>query len=740
MKKVFFNKAFLAVILSFLLGTIIIVPNIIGGSGIYNIRADFNLQQIPFNKMINVSIREGSILWTWYNELGSDFIGTFSFYNLFSVFNIIGYIFPASWFEYLIGPIFILKYAVAGLTSYLFLKRYVKNKNYAVIGSLLYSFSGFQLTNTMFYHFHDVVALFPLLLYTLDNLMYDNKKGWFAIVVSLLAFTNWFFFVGEVIFVILYFGVKILTKEYKWNFRTFITVTFESLIGTLIAAIVLLPTFLFVLSNPRMESTWTIMSMFKYWNINVYLEIFRSFIFAPELMNVRSLLSEGNHGSVELYLPFVGIVLFVSYFFKNPKNWISILFMLLCICMCIPILNSVFFMFNSTYYARWFYMLSLIICLMSIKCLEDKTKINVGIIINFISYIVFVLGIGIYVFYTKNSNIVFDKEYLCAMIIISVISVIILCFVNEIKNEYKKILILILCIFIFVGIWGNYMTYKYKNETFKIDKSYVSYLNNNSKFKKYKNNRTNSLYSCPVNIGYTKKLNNIKSFNSNIQGTNFEFYKSIGYERNVSTIIEVSNKDLNDYLGVKYIITCNGEVLNEDEYKYIEEIDGYSIYYNESANDFGFAVEYYMSKEQYNTLTAAEKIKVLKNTIILSEQQITKYKKLYNKKEKPTYYENEFNFVKNGFTSNIDSSLETLAIYTIPYDKGWKAYINGKQVQIEKVDNGMMAVKINKGYNKIKFSYFPKGLKGGIVISLLSICVLSMYWYLGIRQKNHKKL
>lgn len=125
---------------------------------------------------MNYSLKNGSFLWTWYNDLGSNFIGTFSFYNLFSPFNMIGYVFPEKFFEYLIGPIFILKYGVAGLTSYLFFKRYVKNKNYALIGSLLYSFSGFQLTNILFYHFHDVFALFPLLLYTLDNLVYENKK------------------------------------------------------------------------------------------------------------------------------------------------------------------------------------------------------------------------------------------------------------------------------------------------------------------------------------------------------------------------------------------------------------------------------------------------------------------------------------------------------------------------------------------------------------------------------------
>ena len=51
---------------------------------------------------------------------------------MFSPFNIIGYIFPSGWFEYLVGPILILKYAVAGLTSYLFIQRYVKDKKYAI--------------------------------------------------------------------------------------------------------------------------------------------------------------------------------------------------------------------------------------------------------------------------------------------------------------------------------------------------------------------------------------------------------------------------------------------------------------------------------------------------------------------------------------------------------------------------------------------------------------------------------
>lgn len=199
MKKIFKSKLFLAFCLSFVLGCLIVLPNMIVGKGIYSLTSDYNLQQVPFNMIMSDAIKEGSFLWTWYNELGSNFIGTFSFYNLFSPFSLVMYLFPVSLIPYLNGIFMILKYGIAGLTSYLFLKRYFKDYKYAIIGSLLYTFSGFHLNNILF-HFSDVIALFPLLLYTLDNYMYDNKKGRFFWSVFVLACTSWFFFIGQGVF------------------------------------------------------------------------------------------------------------------------------------------------------------------------------------------------------------------------------------------------------------------------------------------------------------------------------------------------------------------------------------------------------------------------------------------------------------------------------------------------------------------------------------------------------------
>ena len=300
-KRITNNKCFFSFLICTLLGFLIIIFNIIHGHGIYYLVDDFNLQQIPFNMINNYSIKHGEILFSWYNDLGSSFIPTYSFYNLFSPFNMISYLFPSKIFPYLIGPIFILKYGFTGLFSYLFLKRYVRNKNYAVLGSIIYTFSGFQLTNILFYHFHDAVVFFPLLLYTLDNLVYDNKRGRFLFVVSLCALTNWFFFIEEVIFLIIYYFVKVVTHDYKFTWKNFLIILLEGILGTLITMFILLPTFLFTLNNGRLTSNWTLKNSLLFFSSR-YLEIIKAYLLPAQAMalNRRSVISSMNYSSSEL--------------------------------------------------------------------------------------------------------------------------------------------------------------------------------------------------------------------------------------------------------------------------------------------------------------------------------------------------------------------------------------------------------------------------------------------------------
>ena len=114
-------------------------------------------------------------------------------------------LFPASWAPYLMAPIYILKFVTAAVFSFAYLKRFVKNQHYAVIGALVYAFSGFGLYNIFFNQFHEVIAFFPLLLIGMEELIQNDRKGFFAIAVFTNACMNNFMFAGQVVFCIIYF-------------------------------------------------------------------------------------------------------------------------------------------------------------------------------------------------------------------------------------------------------------------------------------------------------------------------------------------------------------------------------------------------------------------------------------------------------------------------------------------------------------------------------------------------------
>ena len=694
------------------------LPITILEKGLFFIGADFNLQQMIFGEVMNYSLKEGSYLWTWFNDLGSDFIGTFSFYNLFSPFNVFTYLFPARWYPYLCSFLTIVKFGVGGLTSYLFLKRYVKNKKLVLLGSLLYSFSGFQFTNMLF-HYYDSVVLFPLLLYALDNLVYDNRKGYFALTVSLLAFTNWFMFIGEVVFVVIYYIVKVICKSYVFDLKKFFNILLEGVLGTLLASVVLVPSLFFTISNPRISNSFTLSSSLKYSSLINYIEIFRAFFFPSEVMTPRAYLDTANYASVDLYLPFVGSVLAISYSISKKKSWISILMFTCIFFMLVPILNSSFFLFTTSYYARWFYMPTLVLALLSIKCIEENISIKSGTIISFLSLGVMILSYFVLKYRYPEVEYIHDIKYLIMMISFMIINLVILILIYKSKNKLKYLFIFTI---LFVGIWSNYSIYKYRCNSLEYNKRYYNYIHSYKEIKFDDLVRTNSFTGCFSNQGIIFKNGNLLSFNTNMEGSAFEFYNSVDYQRLVSTSILVDSP-LNQFLSVKYFISCTDE--EKDDYKLYKDTKNYKIYLNDNYKEMGFVFNKYISNKEFLEKSTEEKYNIINSMIILDDEQITKYKDYYNGDVKVN--SNKFKFINNGFISDIDVSKDTLVLYSVPYDKGWKAFNNGREVEIEKVDNGMMAIKINKGMNNVKFTYYPRGLKLGLWLSIVSYIGLLIY-------------
>lgn len=725
------NKYLKVIILAFILACILVVPSIIKGNGVMSIDADFDYQQIPFGIATNDLIKEGQTSFNWNNDIGTDFIGSFSFYNLGTISFILSLIFKGSVFPYLIGPMYIIKIVLSALFAYMFIERYLKNKDYAVIGALLYAFSGYHITSLLF-HFQDMYYLFPLLLYCLDKTMLDNKRGWFLLAVTLNSFANYFMFIGEVVFLILYFIVKLITKEYKLTKQKFIILAIESLLGVGISAVLLIPSLLFVISNPRVDGTWTLFNAIlpKTYQLK---EILRGLILPPEIMNSRSMFSEYLFTSSELYLPFVGMILYASYIWKKPKNWMSVLIFVSAIFMVIPILNSTFYAFTTTYYARWFYMPILIMALTSAKALEEKIELSNGYIMSGLIALALFFGA---LAYSYKQPVIIHERYLFVNVIIALFGYVGLAFIYKFK-EKKKLFINLLLLGVIISSSANITVYFYKYDKMSKKSLFTEkYIQNDLKFDYLKDGeRTDSNNCIEYNLSYVLNIPNIKNFNTNIGGKNFEFYKLVEIDRDVTTIIGEDNQKLRDFLSVKYHIVNKTEIYN---HKIVEQNKYYNVHENPNYLAMGIPYKYYISKEKYEKLDKETKHNILSYAVVLTREQIDKYQDLlteinlnnldrYNANyeihidELNNQLERKFKYTKKGANINLTSTKDTFIVLTIPNEKGWNVTLNGKDIEVEEVYGGLMGVKISEGENNLKLEYTTPGLTVSIIISVLSL-------------------
>lgn len=82
----------------------------------------------------------------------------------------------------------------------------------------------------------------------------------------------------------------------------------------------------------------------------------------------------------------------------------------------------------------------------------------------------------------------------------------------------------------------------------------------------------------------------------------------------------------------------------------------------------------------------------------------------------------------NHIQGKVDCQEAQILFMSIPYSKGWRAYIDGELCEIYRADYGFMAVAVPKGQHQIDFRYVTPGIQGGLIISVL--CIISFIYAL----------
>jgi len=94
-------------------------------------------------------------------------------------------------------------------------------------------------------------------------------------------------------------------------------------------------------------------------------------------------------------------------------------------------------------------------------------------------------------------------------------------------------------------------------------------------------------------------------------------------------------------------------------------------------------------------------------------------------------------FNNNRIEGTVTANKGDVLFTTIPYDKGWKAYIDGKQVQMETFADSLITIPLAEGKHKIKLSYIPQGFVEGVLLSVIPGLLALLMFFISKRFCMH---
>lgn len=756
---------------------ILLLPFVIIDHGYFVYYGDYNAQQIPFYKTCIEAVQSGNLGWNWKTDLGVNFVGSYSFYTLGSPFFWFAALFPVAISQYLMAPLLALKIALSSFFAFVFIRRFVTKPQNALIGGLLYAFSGYSMYNIFFNHFHEAIVFFPLLLIGLEEAVVNKRRGALAVAVAINAFVNYFFFIGECIFLVIYFVARLIgDRRFRFGVRDFFCLAFEAVCGVLIAGALFVPSIFQVLDVPRSTSMlngWD----FLFYNKNQRYGLILEAMFFPGEVPARTEMFENadsKWSSVALFLPLFsmsGVIALVKGAASEASRrmkWLRIILPACFVIAMVPGLNSSFVLFNYSFYTRWFYMPELLCALATVYVLEHE-EFDLKFGVKFCAGAVGLISLLSLLFPMKDT----ESDKLLPRIAVKISPAV---FVN---------------IAIALGmavVAFNVLYWRRRMKTAKFTKTvtgavvicsmalgyfYVGYGrilgpyigDYNQKVSAQIHiddpefHRMESLDS-QNNINMLWGMSSLRSFTSIIPSSTFELYDLLDIERSVNSRPETSHYALRSLTGVKYLIVpgnYDSEKLDEAlsdlrQFQYLEDQDGWKIYVNTAIMPMGYAYDTYMLTDDAKKENPVDNAMV--GSVILTEEQAEKYSDILTERhsenltveqkyqrflsdvrERQELGAKQFSVNRSGFTAVTDYDADRLLVFSVPYDRGWSGTVSvqgaaAQELEIEKVNGGFIGVRIPAGVCEISFTYKTPGGSLGVICTVIGIVLFGGYIFL----------
>jgi hypothetical protein len=592
-----------------------------------------------------------------------------------------------------------------------------------------------------------------------------------ALAVALNAMVNYWFFIGEAVFVVIYFLIRLTDKNFRQRVSAgrFIQIAAEAVIGVGCAAAVLLPSALALSGNPRtgteeLLSGW---GVWLYWHEQRLPAIIQSILFPPELPARPNFFPD--HGakwsSLSAWLPLFGVSGVVAYFFQRRDDWLKKMLALSLVFALVPGLNSLFILLNNSYYARWFYMPVLLMALASVRAAEDCAY-DLGSFRKSLKWcaivmVGFVLACGLTPHLSDEGELLFGMvktpatfwmSSAIALAGLALTAVLILWL-----RQHRRFPVLLgagvsmLAIVFTITYLANGKN-SYDRSQFVINtaiKGREQIILPDDQFARA------DAYDAQDNLLMFWGLPNIQAFHSIVPPSIMEFYPTVGVTRDVGSRPEAEFYALRSLLSVRWLFIQSDK---EEQSpmpgwtKHSEQV-GFNVYENDNFIPMGFAYDAYIDRVELEDFPVNQRGNVLLKAVVLEDfDAIRRHKDILvplnmesftaseealaeDSAARALYTAENFRIDNYGFSAETHFDAEKLLFFSVPWEAGWTAYVNGKAVPIEKVNIGFMAVRVPAGDCEIRFEYMTPGLLHGAMITAGAAMVLLLYLLISPRKK-----
>ena len=725
--------------------------------GTFMICTDYMRQQIPFIMETKRMLESGTPFWSWNTYVGDNFWAGYAFYSLTSPFVWLVALLPYRCIVHGLFLTLVLKYMCAFATSYAYIRKMGVGKQNSRIGGLMYCFSSYAITNSFYYHFFEPLIVFPLLLLGIERFIRSERYSMTTLTLAAfaVAFVNYYFAVCSFLAAIIYLFCRFVFSDVRVPLRRIMAGVGATALGVAMSSIVLLPTALHLMGNPRI----TRLSGLDYTAWWYALDRLRTLLMPQVIEQPTSLFRLSGWNSCSVTLPVVGVLMAFLYWWRVRRDWISWLLLLSVLVYLTPC-TSAFSMMTNPNYVRWGYALSLFLSLATAMWMErDDKRLSQSCVTVYACCGLSVFALAVCLGHGWQAEVREIPELIAGLYVLLFL-VSILCLLLYVRSGARRmVLVGGMAVCVVMQMWAFYAirTEPYlrhvDHEHWAMARTYV--LDNDvERSAEDMHYRTAFISPGYPNVAMLLNRPDVQTFHSvpnNAAMRVFALADSTGCHGRVSFTPNINHRSFYALMSVREIVTFDNAhdsvlpaglsvVAAEDSCRN-NAGDALHRYLNVDYIPMGFTYTRFMTESMADSLLSSapsvDMPAVMLDAMVVPDSLSTEFSRVLPLcrpsvvsdidslvRERRVCSSQSFNGTTRGFTAMMTMPRENYVFFSVVADKGFTAFVDGEPVPVHPVNHGMSAILVPAGTHEVEFRFVPRGLMPGLAISLLALAVL----------------